>query len=138
MGLRRLRGRLDQLQGKANWTMDDARALIAEASEFLKQLEDGVGITAVVDAGAARTLARLLLGKGGTVPIKVVIDPGYRALPPESAKFVGGPHDGKKYRLNEEQQCRASITLKGGLVYVWDGRVFQYDGTMKVLEPKEG
>ena len=68
MGLRRLRGRLDQLQGNANFTMAEAQALIAD-------LQDGFGVTIEIDEGAAKTLMGILLGQAGTLPVKVKIDP---------------------------------------------------------------
>ena len=68
MGLRRLRGRLDQMQGNANFTMAMAQDLIAD-------LKDGFGVSIEIDAGAAQTLVGLLMGKAGTLPLKVKIDP---------------------------------------------------------------
>lgn len=69
MGLRRLRGRLDQLQGNANETLQMAKDLIDD-------LKDGVGITIHLNAGAAKTLASMLLkGHAGDLPLTVTIDP---------------------------------------------------------------
>ena len=70
MGLRRLRGRLDQLQGAANITMEDVRALVAD-------LQDGFGITLSVDTGAAKTLMdSFLAGRECKIPLHITIDPG--------------------------------------------------------------
>ena len=69
MGLRRLRGRLDQLQGAANLTLQDARDLLAD-------LSDGFGISITVDAGAVKTLVDMFLaGQSVTLPIRISIDP---------------------------------------------------------------
>jgi len=72
MGLRRLRGRLDQLQGNANFTLAEAQALIAD-------LQDGFGLKIVVDAGKIRPLLnQLLVGNSeGPVelPLTIKIDP---------------------------------------------------------------
>jgi hypothetical protein len=72
MGLRRLRGRLDQLQGNANQTMAWAQDLIADVT-------DGVGITVEVDTvAAAKIFNDILAGKlTGKVqlPLTVKIDP---------------------------------------------------------------
>jgi hypothetical protein len=73
MGLRRLRSRLDSLQGEANETM-------AMAQDLLADLKDGVGVTVVIDAEAARSIFMSLL-KGEkmegkiTLPISLKIDP---------------------------------------------------------------
>lgn len=68
MGLRRLRARLDQLQGNANNTMGLAQDLIAD-------LKDGVGVTISVDEKAVLKLLAILAGKPGELPIKITIDP---------------------------------------------------------------
>jgi hypothetical protein len=54
MGLRRLRARLDQLQGEANLTLDDARDLLAD-------FQDGFGVTISVDAKELQTIIKQLL-----------------------------------------------------------------------------
>jgi len=69
MGLRRLRGRLDQVQGEANETMALAQALMAD-------LADGFGVTVTVDAGAVKTLTDMFLaGKECKLPLRITIDP---------------------------------------------------------------
>jgi hypothetical protein len=72
MGLRRLRGRLDQVQGEANETM-------ALAQDLLADLKDGFGITASIDAVKLQSLVKsLLVGNAiGTfeLPITLKIDP---------------------------------------------------------------
>jgi hypothetical protein len=44
MGLKRLQGRLDQLQGEANETMSAAQVVIALARALLLDLKDGAGL----------------------------------------------------------------------------------------------
>ena len=72
MGLRRLRGRLDQVQGAANLTLQDARDLLAD-------LADGFGVTVTIDATAAKILFQAVVS--GTLhgkidlPISLRIDP---------------------------------------------------------------
>ena len=68
MGLRRLRGRLDQLQGQANNTMGLVQDLVAD-------LQDGFGVTVSVDAHAVKKLMEILLGEPGDLPLKIKIDP---------------------------------------------------------------
>jgi hypothetical protein len=68
MGLRRLRGRLDQLQGEANATMGMAQALLAE-------LQDGFGVEIEVAPHAGKQLLELLKGKGGTLPVRIRVLP---------------------------------------------------------------
>ena len=69
MGLRRLRGRLDQLQGNANFTMAEIQALVED-------LQDGFGVEIDIDEGAATKLAQILLsGKAATLPFRVRIVP---------------------------------------------------------------
>lgn len=69
MGLRRLRGRLDQIQGEANETMAFAQALLAD-------LADGVGVKIHVDANAVKTLMDMFLaGKECDLPFTVKVDP---------------------------------------------------------------
>ena len=68
MGLRRLRGRLDQLQANANFTMAEIQALVDD-------LQDGFGITIEVDEAAARKIMSILTGHAGTFPVRLKIDP---------------------------------------------------------------
>ena len=68
MGFRRLRNRLDQLQGEANQTMAVIQDLTAD-------LQDGFGITITVDAHAIKTLFKLLKGEPGDLPLRIKIDP---------------------------------------------------------------
>ena len=65
---RRLRGRLDHMEGDADRTMQLARDLIAD-------LQDGFGVSIEIDAKAAQTIMGLLMGRAGTLPIRVKIDP---------------------------------------------------------------
>jgi len=87
MGLRRLRNRLDQLQGNANFTVQEARALLDDVG-------DGVGVKLVIDPVFLDKLREALKGspflkvidRDGTllttfiefakdIPITLVVDP---------------------------------------------------------------
>jgi len=68
MGLRRLRNRLDQVQGEASFTMQMARDLIAD-------LQDGFGVTIEMDENAAQALMDVFTGKGRKIPVTIKIDP---------------------------------------------------------------
>jgi hypothetical protein len=68
MGFRRLRARLDQVQGEANYTLGMAQDLIAD-------LQDGFGITITVDANAVKKIAMILAGTPGKLPLRIKIDP---------------------------------------------------------------
>lgn len=68
MGVRRLRGRLDQLQGNANATLGMAQALLAE-------LQDGFAVEIEITPDAGRQLLDILKGKGGTLPVRLRIVP---------------------------------------------------------------
>lgn len=68
MGLRRLRGRLDQLQGNANATLGMAQALLDE-------LRDGFAVEVEITPDASSRLLDVLRGKCGTLPIRLRIVP---------------------------------------------------------------
>jgi hypothetical protein len=73
MGLRRLRGRLDQVQGEANLTLDDIRALVED-------LHDGFGLSVEVDAAKLMDmLNKLMTGVSVpdkfTIPLTLKVDP---------------------------------------------------------------
>ena len=72
MGLRRLRQRLDQVQGAANLTLQDARDLVED-------LRDGFGVTLELDVDKAKEIFRMALVGGAagkiTLPLTVKIDP---------------------------------------------------------------
>ena len=123
MSLRRLRGRLDQLQGKSNQTLNQAQELIALGEALVDDLADGLGITVNVDAHAAKTLVDLLMGNPGKLPLSVQIDPSVDTLPGSVCCFVGGSYDGKRFTVPEGS---VTLTLEGGHEYTWDGKVFRY------------
>ena len=129
MGLRRLRARLDQLQSNANFTMAQAQELISIAKALTDDLQDGVGVTINVDANAAKTLMGLVMGKAGTLPISVQVDPTIDSLPHRICDFEGGSHDGKRYSISDTGNT--SITLAGDQgpeTFQWDGKKFVYVG----------
>jgi hypothetical protein len=72
MGLRRLRGRLDSLQGQASATM-------AIAQDLLADVKDGVGVTIEFDlAKTAELLNQLMGGKlpgKFELPVTIKVDP---------------------------------------------------------------
>jgi hypothetical protein len=68
MGMRRLRGRLDQLQGQAASTMDMAQAL-------LEELRDGFAVEFELTPDAGVQLLHLLKGEGGKIPVKMRVVP---------------------------------------------------------------
>lgn len=79
MGLRRLRGRLDQLQGTANQRMLQADELMQLAQDLVLDISDGFGIKVVVDAARIRPLLNELLMGDSTEPLElpllIKIDP---------------------------------------------------------------
>lgn len=69
MGLRRLRARLDQLQGKGNQTMDLVQDLVAD-------LKDGFGVTVHLEPHALAKLYKAITNEeGADLPITIKIDP---------------------------------------------------------------
>lgn len=135
-----IRGRLNQLQTKANWTMDDARAAIQEAMEFLARLEqkldDGIGVNVVIPPRKKfkEEMHALWDGLGCEIPATMVIDLLYSRNPHRISEFVGGPFNGKNFRITDEQQQKRSITLKGNHLYCWDGYKYQYEGVPTEVE----
>lgn len=130
-----IRGRLDQLQAKANWTMDDARELIRECAAFLARLEeklnDGVGVTLDVPPRSEikKEFQKLITGKGAQFPGTVVIDINYSKLPKPISEFVGGPYGGKRFVISPKHQKQRTMILTGNCLYSWDGYRYQYEGT---------
>ena len=120
-----MRERLDQLQGKANLTMNDAAELIGMAKELLDDLQDGVGVRLNVDGGAAKQIVKILMGKPGNLPLTVEIDPTYDTVPGQVADFIGGDYDGKRFTIPDGVK---DLTLKGGQRYEWDGHRMVYVG----------
>ena len=68
--MRRLRRRLDALQGDAHFTMETAR-------ELLEDLRDGIGVK-LVNTGEG-TILDFLSGKIKELPLQIVIDPSDKA-----------------------------------------------------------
>ena len=66
---RRLRNRLDHIEGDADHTMAIARDLLAD-------FQDGFGVTVEIDEDATKKLIALLFkGQAGSLPLKIKIDP---------------------------------------------------------------
>jgi hypothetical protein len=69
VGLRRLRARLDQVQGEANHTMGLAQDLIAD-------LQDGFGVRVSLDADAVSKLFKAFTSQSGCdLPFTIKVDP---------------------------------------------------------------
>lgn len=141
-----IRGRLNQMQARANglmnkadWTLDDAKAALAAAMELINMVKDGVAVTLVIDSHPAKKLLNVVTS-GGTLPGRVVLDLSYSEYPVERAKFVGGPYDGESYSLTKIQQHRKVIALKDlngddiPEVYVWNGYEFVYQGNVEGIQ----
>lgn len=60
MGLRRLRGRLDQVQGHANQTMFEARDAIAVGKALAEDVQDGIATKILPLPGFSKFMNRLL------------------------------------------------------------------------------
>jgi len=71
MGLRRLRGRLDAMQGDAQATMGAARMTLAAAKALLEEIQDGVDIK-LVRKGEGSILD-FLAGKIDELPLRIEI-----------------------------------------------------------------
>lgn len=69
MGLRRLRSRLDQLQGNANNTMGLVQDLVAD-------LQDGFGVTLHMEPHALAKLYKAITNEeGADLPLTIKVDP---------------------------------------------------------------
>jgi hypothetical protein len=90
---------------------------------LVEDFQDGFAFEIHVDEKAMRSLLSILTGKPGKLPIKIAIDPTLDTLPSQIAEFEGGPYDGKKYTIPEQQ---TELILKGDHKYKWNGKVFMY------------
>lgn len=108
-----------QVANDAQFTLQLAQALIAD-------IEDGVEVRLQLDDNAAKKAAALMLGKGGDFPVAITFDPEWDKRPSPVSKFVGGPHDGKHYRISPDDIADGEIVLRGGHRYKWDGHVFRF------------
>lgn len=123
-----IRDRLNQLQSKANWTMEQWQDVAMAALKLLADIEDGVGVKMIIDENAREKALALLRGGTGEVPLTLVLDPSYSYYPQEQCTFLGGAYNTRTFRLTVAQRCRRSITLQGGQTYVWTGHRFEFDG----------
>lgn len=123
-----IRARLDELQSRADWTLDQWKAVAIEALQFIADLQDGIGVRLAVDPNPYTSLSNILTGKGGDLPGTLIIDPSYSTFPATSCLFVGGPFQGKSFSLTEKQRTKQTIILKDNHLYRWDGRCFVYQG----------
>lgn len=141
-----IRGRLNQMQDRANsliakadWTLDDAKDVLAAVMELISMTKDGIAVTLVIDSHPAKKLLNVVTS-GGTLPGRVVLDLSYSEYPAERAAFVGGPYDGESFSLTELQRRRKAIALKDldgddiPEVYVWNGYEFVYQGNIEGIQ----
>jgi hypothetical protein len=108
--------------------MSAAEIAIAIGRALIEDLQDGVGVRIHLDESAAKSVIALLGGKPGDIPATIQIDPTIDAYPGERSWFDGGSHDGRCYKLSDQQRAKRTIVLEPGEVYAWDGRVFQFQG----------
>ena len=131
-------GRAQQELEHAHQTMNDAQQTLKVARlvlellmAFIEDLQDGFRLSASLDEGAAKQFMKLMVGQAGKIPVNVEIDATYDTFPNESCEFVGGPHDGKRYSLTEDQRKSKVIILNLKYLYAWDGYRFKYEGEVK-------
>lgn len=127
---RRVRNLINQgyaLANKANTRLDQAKLTLDLANALLEDFSDGFAFKLQLDENAVKTLLKVVTGKSLELPVNVIIDPEWDVFPSEKAKFVGGPYDNKTYKLSEKQQKNKTILLKGGYLYVWNGREFVFE-----------
>jgi hypothetical protein len=110
----------------AHQTMDSAQLTLKLAQALIEDFQDGVAVRMQVDDAAAVSLAKIVLGKGGEVPMAITVDPEWDTKPGEVSMLVGGPYDGKSYRIPGADMEDGDMTLQGGHRYKWDGKVFRY------------
>lgn len=121
--VRELINRGHQLADKADQRLDQSKLLLDLVEAFVDDLQDGAEIKFQLDDNAARKFLLLLSGKAGDIPVSITIDPAWDAFPSKVAEFRGGPYDGKKYTIPNQQ---VELVLEGGHRYKWNGRLFQY------------
>jgi len=71
MGLRRLRGRLDAMQGDAHQTMAASRVTLEAAKALLEEIQDGVQIK-LIRVGKG-TLVDFFMGRIDELPLRIEI-----------------------------------------------------------------
>lgn len=75
MGLRRLRGRLNQLQSHANQRMLEAGHLLQLLQDLVADVQDGVGIKVRVEPSAVSRVAQAIWSRERIdVPVTIIID----------------------------------------------------------------
>lgn len=130
--------RVKSLISHGHATMNEAGSLMDFIRAFVDDLADGFSVVFHVDSGAAKTLWNIVVkGKPGKFPVTVQVDPKYDTDPPEKADFVGGPYDGKIFKLTKDMRSQPSVTLEGGNIYTWNGYQFIYTGKSEVINPQE-
>jgi len=73
---RRLRGRLNQLQGAANQTMSETRQLISLVDALVDDIQDGFAVNLVIPPGSVEAFVKdMIAGEGGKLPIQIQVDP---------------------------------------------------------------
>ena len=122
--VRALINRGHQLANKADARLDQSKLLLDLAQALVEDLQDGFAVELHIDENALKQMLSILAGKPGKVPAKISIDPTWDTLPSKIAEFKGGPYDGKKYTIPEQQ---TELVLKGNHTYTWNGHFFVYD-----------
>ena len=118
--------RVRALIARGHAVANQAELTLQLAQALIEDIQDGLAVKFIVDDDAAKQVAKLLIGHGGEFPVAIAIDPEYDTNPSPVSKFVGGPYDGKLYRIPEPDVEDGDMTLKGGHRYKWDGKVFRY------------
>jgi len=137
--VRRLMAKAEAELNHAHRTMSSAERTLSVATltlemlqALIKDFEDGSQLRAKAqfDEDAAKKFVGLLTGRASDIPVtlQIVIDPEYDTQPNEIAKFVGGEYDGKVFRIDPGAMDSGELTLAGGHRYVWDGKVFRFQG----------
>jgi len=121
--VRELIAKGNAIADKADQRLDQSKMVLDLAQAFIEDFQDGFAMKFQLDEDAAKKFLALLTGKPGEIPVSIVVDPSWDVLPSRVAEFKGGPHDGKKYVIPNQQ---VELVLTGNHRYKWNGKVFLY------------
>lgn len=111
------------LADKADQRLDQSKVILDLAQAFIEDFQDGFAMKFQLDDDAAKKFLALLTGKPGEIPVSIVVDPSWDLLPSRVAEFKGGPYDGKRFVIPNQQ---VELVLTGNHRYKWNGKVFLY------------
>jgi len=133
--IRNIQGMIASAVREVQQTTANANDLINDGRATLANVKDGAALRGKLDKDFVDELIKIVRAvisghnPSTDIPITLYLDLDFDTHSGQYAKCVGGPYDGKTFRIPADDIEDGDMTLKGGAKYKWNGYVWEYQPT---------